>query len=68
MQSPLESHWQVVKRILSYLSSTLDYGLVLRKNKELAITRFCEADWASDLNDQRSTTGYCVFLRSNLIS
>lgn len=30
MQTPLESHWQAVKRILRYLSGTLNFGLTLQ--------------------------------------
>ena len=38
MQNPLESHKQVVKRILRYLVGTLDYGLHLWKPTSLSLT------------------------------
>ena len=74
MHNPLEAHWKTVKRIMRYLAGTLDYGLHLRKsalqdfNQDLNVVGFCDADWASDLDDRRSTSGYCVYLGSNLVS
>ena len=29
---------------------------------------YADADWAGDVNDSRSTTGYCVLMGGNLIS
>ena len=68
MQNPLESHGKVVKRILSYLKGTLDHGLHLKRSMNLDITRFCDANWASNPNDRRSTIIFCVYLGSNIIS
>ncbi|WKA05169.1 hypothetical protein VitviT2T_023150 [Vitis vinifera] len=68
MQAPLESHWKVVKRILRYLKDTLHHGLHLRKSHTLDLVVFCDADWASDPNDRRSTSGFCVYFGSNLVT
>ncbi|KAM6582045.1 hypothetical protein CsatB_009047 [Cannabis sativa] len=68
MQNPLESHWIAVKRILRYLAGTLDYGLHLQRSTNYDITAFCDADWASDPDDRRSTTGYCVLFGNNLVA
>lgn len=68
MHAPKESHWQAVKRILRYLRGTDHYGLTLSPSSNLRLTSFCVADWGSDLDDRRSTTGYCVYLRSNVVS
>ena len=68
MQQPLESHWKAVKRILRYLSGTVSHGLTFHKNSDLRLLAFCDADWGSDLDDRKSTTGFCVYLGSNLIS
>jgi len=68
MQQPLEIHWKAVKRILRYLNGTLTFGVYLKCPTNLNITGFSDADWASDIDDIRSTTGYCVFLGGNLIS
>lgn len=62
MQSPKVTHWTAVKRILRYLSGTLDYGLHITKSSHLSLTAFSDSDWASDPDDRRSTSGWCVFV------
>lgn len=54
MQTPLESHWQAVKRILRYLSGTLDFGLTLQPSfyQTMTLEGYYDADWASDPNDR----------------
>uniref|UniRef100_A0A803Q711 Polyprotein n=1 Tax=Cannabis sativa TaxID=3483 RepID=A0A803Q711_CANSA len=68
MHNPLDSHFKVVKKILRYLKGTLDYGLLLKPCLALNIIGFCDADWASDPDDRRSTSGFFIYLGSNLIS
>ena len=51
-----------------YLKGTFDHSLRLKRSMNLDIIGFCDADWASDPDDKRSTTGFCVYLGSNLIS
>lgn len=57
-----------VKSVLKYLKETLQHMLQLQKCNNLALIRFCNADWANDLKDQRSTSRSCTFLGSNLVS
>ena len=71
LSAPQEEHWKAVKRILRYLQGTLHHGLLLTPastTEPLAITGFCDADWASDPDDRKSTSGACIFLGPNLIS
>lgn len=58
-----------MKRILRYLVGNLDKGLVMKPNlaPSIVLEGFCYADWASDPDDRRSTSGFCLFLGSNLI-
>ncbi|XP_019423027.1 PREDICTED: uncharacterized protein LOC109332499 [Lupinus angustifolius] len=51
---PLQSQWTIVKRILRYLQGTVNFGLTIRKTQNhnpLALYAFCDADWASDIDD-----------------
>lgn len=71
LSQPLEEHWKAVKRILRYLKGTENHGLLLQPastQQPLHLTGFCDADWASDPDDRRSTSGACIFLGPNLVS
>ncbi|XP_020234533.1 uncharacterized protein LOC109814495 [Cajanus cajan] len=68
MQEPEATHWQAVKRILRYLYGTATTGIVLSKSNNLQISAFCAVDWEADVDDRKSTTGFCVFLGCNLVS
>ena len=67
MASPLDTHWKTVKRILRYLSGTLDYGIQIHKSSGL-ISAFSDSDWAANLDDRRSVSGLCTYYGRNLIS
>ncbi|KAG7559036.1 Integrase catalytic core [Arabidopsis thaliana x Arabidopsis arenosa] len=66
--NPKQSHLNAVKRILKYVKGTTDYGLYYSKQTNQNLVGFCDADWAGNLDDRRSTTGGCFFLGNNLIS
>nr|XP_025702517.1 uncharacterized protein LOC112803221 [Arachis hypogaea] len=61
------NHWKAVKRILRYLKGTISDGIIFSKCSNFRLLDFADADWASDLHDRRSVTGYCVYLGTNLI-
>ena len=63
-----DTHWSAVKRILRYLKHSITHGLVIRRSSSFQLTAYTGVDWASFLNDRKSTFGYCVFLGQNLIS
>ena len=68
MANPTTMHWLVLKRILQYLKGSTSLGLILYPSSSLDIQTYTDADWASCPDDRRSTTGYCIFLGSNLVS
>ncbi|GAV76232.1 hypothetical protein CFOL_v3_19707 [Cephalotus follicularis] len=68
MSAPQTTHLLAVLRILRYLKGTLFHGLHFSSESSLALHAFCDADWAGDPTDRRSTTGYCFFLGTSLIS
>jgi hypothetical protein len=68
MHRPLKPHWQAVKRILRYLQYTLSHGLLLHRSSSNVLQAYSDADWAGCPDDRHSTSAYCVFLGSNLVS
>lgn len=51
------------KHVLRYLKGTVNYELSFRKTDEvLSLIAFSDSDWASSVEDRRSTTGYCFGL------
>jgi hypothetical protein len=67
MHAPTSTHLIAAKRVLRYLKGSVDYGLQYHKGP-LAITTYCDSDWAGNPDDRRSTTGFGIYLGSNLIS
>ena len=55
---PSNTHWSAVKRIMRYLKGTLNLALMFKSNNEGELVGFSDADWAGDLNDRKSTSGY----------
>lgn len=70
MSDPLDTHWVAVKRILRYLKGTIGWGIVLKPTtiSPISLSAYSDADWGSDSDDRRSTSGACVFLGANLVS
>lgn len=67
-KSPRESHLVAVKRILRYLKGTDDYGLWYPYNDDYNLKVYIDANWASNVDDQKSTTGGVFFLGGRLVS
>jgi hypothetical protein len=44
------------------------FGILYRPNGHLQVEGFIDADWASSTSDRGSTTRYCTFLGSNLVT
>lgn len=63
LSKPLQSHWVAVKQVLRYLKGSIDKELVYTKSDDgLMLVGYSDADWASSVDDRRSTSGYCFSL------
>ncbi|KAK1653747.1 hypothetical protein QYE76_071552 [Lolium multiflorum] len=70
MHAPRDAHWAAVKRILRYVCGTMGYGLSLHASPSTStdLVAYLDADWAGCPDTRRSTSGYCVYLGSSLVS
>lgn len=58
----------VVMRVLRYLKSTLDQGLLLPSFESLYLKDYCDASWMSFPSTRRSSIGYFISLGGVLVS
>eukprot|EP00253_Pinus_taeda_P022030 PITA_22030 len=69
---PGKEHRTIVKRVFRYLCGTSDYGLCYQGrpglDRVLDIRGFVVADWARDLDQRRSTSGYLFNLFGGAVS
>ena len=65
---PRESHLTAIKIILRYLKGTPNLGLMYEKTSEYRLSGYCDADYAGDIMERKSTPGNCQFLGNKLIS
>ena len=68
MENPTELHLQVTKRVLKYLKRTLDFGIFYKKGGNNELIAYTDSDYARDLEDRKSTSGYFFLLSSGAVS
>ena len=68
MVRPTDFHLQAAKRILRYLKGTASYGIHYKRNKGSELEAYTDSDYAGDMDDQKSTSGYAFLLSSGAIS
>lgn len=66
--NPGMQHWGAVKTLFRYLRGTASMKLVYRKDGDNNINGYSDADWAADVDDRKSTTGYVFTLQGAAIS
>lgn len=66
--NPGKPHWEAVKRIIRYLKGTIDAKLTFSKASKLNVSGYCDADWAGDLDERLSCTGYVFVSQGGAIS
>jgi hypothetical protein len=59
---PREPHLTAVKRIFRYLKGTANLGLLYKKSYDYKLVGFCDADYAEDKIERKSTSGNYQFM------
>ncbi|XP_061996671.1 uncharacterized mitochondrial protein AtMg00810-like [Rosa rugosa] len=66
MTKPTDVHYATVKRILRYLKGTIHKGIFYSSTGALHnavnVKAFCDADWAGEVIQKLSTTGFVVYI------
>ena len=71
MMSACEAHFKAMYRCMSYCVGSINKGLVLKPNgnwNDLIIRGESDANYATDLDNRRSVSGYAVFLNDAPVS
>uniref|UniRef100_A0A251TCA0 Putative copia protein n=1 Tax=Helianthus annuus TaxID=4232 RepID=A0A251TCA0_HELAN len=68
MEQPKRSHWEAGKRILRYIKGTLDQGLVYSKGGKGELIGYSDSDYAGNIDDSKSTSGYVFQLGTGTIA
>ncbi|XP_065628616.1 secreted RxLR effector protein 161-like [Quercus suber] len=66
--APKESHLTAVKRIICYINGTSEYGIWYSRDSNECLAKYSDADWAGCIDDRKSISGGCFYLRNNLVS
>ena len=60
--NPRENHLMAVKRIMRYLKGTNDFGLYYKRTGKFELNAYRYADWGSNIDDKKNTSGGEIFL------
>lgn len=68
MEHPREQHLMAAKRILRYVQGTIGFGIQYQCGKEERLVGFVDSDYAGDVDDRRSTSGYTFMFGEGAVS
>jgi hypothetical protein len=57
-----------VKRVLRYLNGTINLGIMYKRGGNEKLEAYTDSDYAGDLDDRKSTSGYVFMLSSCAVS
>lgn len=66
--APKGSHLHAAYKVLHYLKGTIGLGLFYSSTTDFTLSAFTYADWNSCKDSRRSTSGFCMFFGTYLIS
>jgi hypothetical protein len=68
--NPGPNHQRALKHVLQYLQATVDHQLILSHSafSSPTLLGYANADWASNVNNCKSTSGYIFTLEGSAIS
>ena len=68
MADPYEQHMKAAKRVLRYLKDTLGFGVFYKRKEVSELMVYTDSDYAGDIDDRRSTSGYAFLLSGGAVA
>lgn len=68
MERPTNLHYQAVKRVFRYLKGTTELGIFYKRGGEEKLVGYSNSDYAGDVEDRKSTSGYVFLLSSGAVA
>ncbi|RVW50977.1 Retrovirus-related Pol polyprotein from transposon RE1 [Vitis vinifera] len=68
MECPTKIHLLAAKRIFRYLQGTKEFGLFYKNGEKSDLFGFTDSDYAGDLDDRKSTSGYVLMMGTRAVS
>ena len=66
LEQPSEEHWKAAIRVLKYLKITATKGIRYQGNQgKIQLSAYSDADWASNKDDRRSTSGIMIMINNS---
>lgn len=66
--NPSPEHLTALKRVYRYLKGTINLGIMYTATNTAYLTLFTDADWANNLDDRRSISGYVSTISGGAIT
>jgi len=63
-----KQHWAAVKRIMRYIKGTASMGIIFSKDHGSSISGYSDANYATDIDERKSTSGYVFTLGGGAVS
>ncbi|KAG6396851.1 hypothetical protein SASPL_143008 [Salvia splendens] len=68
MADPRDEHMQAAKRVLRYIKGTLGFGVFYKRGMTEELTVYTDSDYAGDVDNRRSTSGYAFLLSGGAVA
>ena len=68
MTNPTENHWLASRRILRYLKGIAEFRMYYKKGESINVVGYTDSDFAGDVDDRKSTSGFVFLLGCGVVS